>query len=391
MTAPTLSPPSGAPQTPARRTDEGSTDVSIVGLLNVVLRYRWSVVATAVVTAALLAGLAALRDRTYTATASFVPQSGKASPNLAGLAAQFGVNVQNAEATQSPDFYADLLKSREILRGAVTSTYTLPTDSGVVRTTLVPVFGWHEEDPRRREDEAMRVLGRRLGVAVSTRTGVVSTTVQSVDPDLSAQIAERLLALLSEFNLERRRSQAAAEREFVERRLAEVRRELRTAERRLEAFYLRNRDYANSPTLRFEQDRLSKDLSMHQQLFSTLAESFEQAKIDEVRDTPVITVIEPPVVPVRPDPRGLALKAVAGLVGGGILGVLIAFLRHGLRRAGDDRAPEYEEFQQLRREAVADVVHPWRPVARLLGRRADPDAPPASRPRTARRNAPQAP
>ncbi len=54
---------------------------------------------------------------TYAASASFVPESQSDShlpSNLAGLASQFGLNV-GAEASRSPAFYADLLRSRQIL------------------------------------------------------------------------------------------------------------------------------------------------------------------------------------------------------------------------------------------------------------------------------------
>src|SRR3712207_7894583 len=51
--------------------------------------------------------------------------------------------------------------------------------------------------------------------------------------------------------------------------------------------YQRNRDYRNSPELTFQQERLSREVSRVQQLYGRLSEAYEQAKIEEVRDTPV--------------------------------------------------------------------------------------------------------
>lgn len=335
------------------------TPVSVVSLVNVVLRYRRQVLVTALLATAASVGLTMLSDRTYTATATFLPQSDRPNPNMAGLAAQFGLNLQTGDGARSPQFYADLLKSRGLLHAAVTAPLTT-SDSGAARQTLAEVLGGDEPDPALRQDEAARELGKRTGVGVSTRTGVVTLTVRLEDPELAREAADQLLRLLNQFNLQTRRSQASAEREFVERRLEDVRRDLRAAEARLEAFYVRNRDYGNSPMLRFEQERLAREVSLQQQLFSTLVQSYEQAKIDEVRDTPVITLIEPPVAPIRPDARGLPFKAILGFAVGAMLGILIAFVRHALARARNIGSAEYEELSALGQETLKDLKHPWR-------------------------------
>jgi uncharacterized protein involved in exopolysaccharide biosynthesis len=178
-------------------------------------------------------------------------------------------------------------------------------------------------------------------------------------------VAGRVVALINEFNLERRQSQAAAEREFTFRRLEEVRGDLRQAENRFEAFLERNRGF-DSPSLLFEQDRLRRAVSLQQQLFTTLAQAYEQAKIDEVRDTPVITVIEAPETPIRPEPRGTVRKVVLAALGGTLLGLALAFGLDFTRRVEDDGSPEYAEFQKLKRAAVDDLTHPWRPLVRLV-------------------------
>ena len=65
-----------------------------------------------------------------------------------------------------------------------------------------------------------------------------------------------MLDLVSEFNLEKRQSQAAAERKFTEERSEQARTELLDAENRLQRFLQRNRDFGNDPSLTFERDRL---------------------------------------------------------------------------------------------------------------------------------------
>jgi uncharacterized protein involved in exopolysaccharide biosynthesis len=105
------------------------------------------------------------------------------------------------------------------------------------------------------------------------------------------------------FNLKSRQSQASQERRFTEQRLTQAQADKRQAEDELQAFLQRNRDFRSSPQLSFAYDRLADNVSLRQQLYTTLAQSYEQARIEEVRDTPVITIVEPPMLPARPDPR----------------------------------------------------------------------------------------
>ncbi|HEX5830509.1 MAG TPA: hypothetical protein VFY16_05970, partial [Gemmatimonadaceae bacterium] len=147
--------------------------------------------------------------------------------------------------------------------------------------------------------------------------------------------------------------------------------ELRAAEDRLQAFLQRNRVYRSSPELVFEFERLDREASVRQQLVASLTQAYEQAKIDEVRDTPVITMVERPEIPVRADRRLLLQKALLGLAVGVVLGILLVLLRHYLPGGGASASDEAAEFAALRREAIDDLTHPWRPITRLLrGRRA---------------------
>src|SRR5262249_20189682 len=50
-----------------------------------------------------------LKDRTFTANASFMPQGQRQLSQISGLAAQFGLAVPTGEAGFSPPVYADLI------------------------------------------------------------------------------------------------------------------------------------------------------------------------------------------------------------------------------------------------------------------------------------------
>ena len=66
---------------------------------------------------------------------------------------------------------------------------------------------------------------------------------------------------------------------------------------------------------------------MRQQLYTSLAQAYAQARIEAVRDNPSVVVLESPEAPADPQPRGLLKSVVLALMAGLFLGVLLAFLR----------------------------------------------------------------
>jgi uncharacterized protein involved in exopolysaccharide biosynthesis len=207
-------------------------------------------------------------------------------------------------------------------------------------------------------------LSRQLHASASAKTGILTVAATTPNPTLSAQIAQQVLVQLRRFNVERRQTQATAEREFSQARMIEGKQQLNQAESRLEAFLQVNRDYKNAPRLVFEEDRLARDVSMRQQLYTSLAQAYEQAKLEEVRQTATLTVLQPPLVPVSADPRGLIRRAIFALLFGLLVGVLFAYIRQYAEKARTNELDEYSEFRALKRDAIADIRHPLRTIIR---------------------------
>jgi uncharacterized protein involved in exopolysaccharide biosynthesis len=348
---------------PPRRSDPAGSEISLIRLINIVLDHRSLVAASSLALFVLVVVVTLLLPRTYTVTSSFTPQSERMSSNLAGIAAQFGVALPSTDAGANPDFYVELLESRRILTETVKTKYTFPTDTGEVSGTLIDILGIEGETEGEREETALQSLQGMLQAELDRPSSVVTFEVETENPHLSAKIAQRLLDLLNRFNLETRQSQAAAERRFTEVRLGEAKQELLEVENRLQAFLETNRDIGTSPVLRFRQDRLQREVDIRQAVVSALAQNYEQARIDEVRDIPVITVVEAPKPPALPDPRMLLLRGVLALVAGALLGALVAFFFAYVRASRTETADELEEFRRLKRAAAHDIRRPWR----LLG------------------------
>lgn len=359
--------------------EEEPEPASLLRLVNVILRHRRIVIGLPILLATIVCSFTLLRSRTWTAGASFSPSEAQGAGQigqLAGLAAQFGFSIPLAASGESPEFYVALLRSAELRRSAVQSRYRMIEDTDPDTTwrtgNLIELWEVRGRSESGRLDGAVERLGRRMSVSTSPETGIVRVAVQTRWPELSVQVAERLLELVNEFNLQTRQSQATAEREFVALRLGEAREELAVAEDSLQEFLQANRRIENSPQLGFRRDRLQRDVTLRQEVVVSLSQALEQAKIEEVRNTPVITVVEEPFPPARPDRRRLIMKGLVSLALGAFLGIVTAFLIEFMATSRERDPERYAEFRRLADDTRQDARGLW---SRLRRRRRSSSTP----------------
>ena len=106
------------------------------------------------------------------------------------------------------------------------------------------------------------------------------------------------------------------------------------------------RKWQSSPQLRYEEQRLTRQVNVQQELYLTLRREYETARIEEVNNTPVLTIIDQPSIPgIRSRPqRTITVLLVTVIVG--IFAAIVALVVQShvdLLAAGD---PEYSRFHQ---------------------------------------------
>jgi uncharacterized protein involved in exopolysaccharide biosynthesis len=347
---------------PRPETDE----LSIISITNSVLRHRWLIIVLALLGGLYMGWKSMKQPRLYTTEAQFMPKGSRGQSQIQGLAQQFGIVVGGSDPGASPQFYMDLLESRPVLAAVAARQYRIRTDSGLIAGNLAKIYNVRNRNPAMVKNAVTNALKGQVDEATSLKTGVITVTVHAKYPELAVQIAQGLLDQVNAFNLNRRQESASAEREFIERRLAEAQAQLSQAEDNLQSFLTENRDFRSSPSLQLEFDRLNRNVSSRQSLYNSLATSYEQAKIEEVRDLPVITILEPPEMPILPDPHGGKRKVILGVLVGLVVGMVLAFVLDRLAANRNLRSDELEEFAALKRDALGDLTHPWRVIGRAI-------------------------
>jgi uncharacterized protein involved in exopolysaccharide biosynthesis len=304
-------------QSPTTETSVSALDAALTSLgrsLTVLLRVRRRVLACVLSGGALGAVIALLIPNQYTSTATFIVQGSPAlnlPAVLQGAALSLGFD---RGSDYSPKFYADLLTSRPILESAVMHPYQLRVGDSDRVQNYERIEGFDRLLAPRALDAAIRHLANRVSASADVRTNMITLSVRARDPDLSRDIASQMMKTLDSLNVGFRQNQSRASREFYETRVLQTRRELDSAESAVISFLQNNRTVA-SPALQFELARLQREATLKQAVYSIVVQQYEQARLQEARNVPTISILSQPFVPVRKSfpPRRLIVVVCAGI------------------------------------------------------------------------------
>jgi len=254
----------------------------------------------AIVAALLTAVVTQFLPRVYRAEAKILPSdAGGALPFadlLAGtdLSAMIGGRGGGENTVLT---YPEILLSRPVLDKTLgLNVDSSGTEEGRTVLTALRVTG---RTVAIRLDRGIKKLRKIVAVRPNPRSGIISITVDTNNPALSALIANGLIENLNHFNLGVRESRGRAVREFIEGRRRETKAALERSEQDLTRFLEANLRIGNSPQLILEQQRLQRQIDIQSELYRMLERQYEQARIEEHRDTPTFTILESASPPVR--------------------------------------------------------------------------------------------
>jgi uncharacterized protein involved in exopolysaccharide biosynthesis len=297
---------------------------------------RWRLVLQVMAVTLVAAALAAVfLPPVYEARASFVTSSSSGSKmsnalgsassmGLQGVASQLGLPT-GGDPSESPNFYVKLVQSEELRRRLLNSKFQNPrTANPRDSATLLQILRIRNDDSVRRMEIALRKMQKSISTDFDLKTSVVDLVVKARWSDLAAAMANRTVELVDAFNHEQRVTRARSRRVFVQGRLDSAKVQLQQQEERQRYFYDQNRQWRSSPQLVFEEGRLRRNVDVATDLFLQLQRQFEAARLDEINDAPLITVVDPAHAPHKAQWPRYWLLLASSLAVGGLIGVLVA-------------------------------------------------------------------
>jgi len=229
-----------------------------------------------------------------------------AAPDIASLV---GVNVGEMSISK---LYPVIIRSERLLGKVL--FYPFEIDGKNPGTNLLQYWRIDTGLPQKDFEAGLKRLQRAVDVVYDNRVGTVTVIVELDKPQLAADVANQITTELDEYIRRQRRTNASAQREFIEERLKEVGNDLEKAEDVLKDFRSRNRRIADSPDLLLQEDRLIRTVQINSAMFIELKKQYEIAKIEEVKNVPIINILDkarPPYEKSKPNRTSIVLTTFA--------------------------------------------------------------------------------
>lgn len=314
----------------------------------------------------------------YKSEVTLLVETGSGSSGMSGLLQQFGglpgINLGAAagEDALTPELYPDIIKSTpfllEVMDQKVTESkydstlkvseyiqrHTQPSFGSLVigYTVGLPgkVIGWVRGKPKVLEPRAaksqelrpFKLTSEQSGVAgelinrIKTKQGETSTTVnigvEMQDPVVAAQLVDSVVSSLTRYIVDYRTQKAKVDLKFVEERHKEAEDKYRIAQRNLAGYKDRNKNVILASALTSEQN-LQAEYNLAFNVYNTLSQQLEQAKMKVQEKTPVFKVLEPAKIPLGKSNPNSGIIIFGMLLFGLFTGIAIIFINIFLKKS----------------------------------------------------------
>lgn len=298
-------------------------------------------------------------SKEYTASCQFVPQTSKNANNssMARLASLAGINMGSlatGEQLLSPLVYPNVLNSiafkRDLLQTQIRingeeepiTLLTYLSDKKYRKFSLTgtilkytvglpglivhAIKGEPEEQETiadesfvvltKEEYTAVRALESVIGIEVEEKKGYIALSAQMPEPYAAAQVAESALELLQKYITEFKVDKVQSNLEFIQERYDELKKEYEEIQELRAAYKDANQGISTSRA-RTNLEKLDNQYNLAYSIYSEMATQLEQAKIQVKETTPILTVIDPVSMPIKPSkPRKMMILVGFTFLGG---------------------------------------------------------------------------
>jgi uncharacterized protein involved in exopolysaccharide biosynthesis len=230
-----------------------------------------------------------LLPKAYKSTVIILPETNPSKlAGLSSLATLAGVNI-GGEVSLSK-LYPTIVTSEAVLKNVLYQKYR--TESFPDSADLLKIWDIDDEKPLLAYEKAIAALRGGLEVSLDIKTAVLSISLMTKEPQLSADIVNAVAHELDMFVRTKQKTNASEQRKWIEGRLTEVKSDLEKSENALKVFRENNRRVMDSPQLMLEQERFIREVQINATLYTELKKQYELAKIEEIKNIPIVNVMD---------------------------------------------------------------------------------------------------
>ena len=114
-----------------------------------------------------------------------------------------------------------------------------------------------------------------LEVSENIKTGIYTVKIHAPNTSLSTQLNKAYIEVLDNHQRSYNKTKSSDTRIFIENRIKDTEKELIAVEENLKIFMDRNRRIQNSPSLILNQQRLSREVAVMTEVYTTLKQQLE--------------------------------------------------------------------------------------------------------------------
>jgi len=309
----------------------------------------------------------------YTAYCTMIPQitDRGATDNLSGLASMAGINLGNRTSSYvlHPRIYPRIASNIDFRKELIYSSFNFSEDkspitlldyandkkyrrfslkSAIIKYTIglpgvvLSLFSSKSEstpgalgDNTNKADEikqytsqerrALALISSYLSITYNQKDGTLQLTATMPEPLAAAQLAQKGQELLQKYLTEFKVAKAISNLEFIEESYAQAKHNFESKQTELARFRDANKSFS-SAVARTHEERLISEYSLLLGVYTELSRQREQAKISVRETTPLLTVVEPVVLPfTKSSPNRLKIILLLTMVAlfVGVLRILI--------------------------------------------------------------------
>lgn len=349
-------------QSPSNNSDEiylKDIILNLKGWVKFLLSKTSVILICAVIGAVIGFAYAYFKKPTYTAELTFALQDEKTGGSLSGalgLASQFGIDIggMGSGGEFSGDNLLELMKSRSIIE----KTLLKPVVINGKQQTLADLYiyfnklkeKWDgkpdmaniqylpEADPSKfttKQDSILGVFREEILKSnlivdkVDKKLSIISIKVTSKNEMFSKWFTEVLTKVTSDYYIQTKTEKAARNVAVLQKQTDSVRRELNSAITGVAA----SADANPNPnpifqTLRVPSQRRQVDVQANTAILSELVKNLEISKMSLMQATPLIQIIDQPILPLKKD----KVSKLLGLIIGGMVGAVLIITLLSLRK-----------------------------------------------------------
>jgi len=165
-----------------------------------------------------------------------------------------------------------------------------------------------------------------ISIHKNPKTGILSLTTNAHYPQLAYDLNVHTLEYIDNYVRSSILSQAKEKRTFIADRAREAKNELAGAEVALARYRERNM-MSTSPLIALEMGRLSRQVSLSQDIYTQLLKQLDIARMEELDDMPLAQIIKAPEIPYVRSKPNKKIILIAAFAMGMLLGCAAVFLK----------------------------------------------------------------